>query len=307
MAYSPKNIAIYSAAFAGAVAGCGVGSAAIVDPTTADYAPIVAVAAAWAQAVDTAWGNVTIANSYDAGAIQECSVQYFESRPPFPAAAPFTTQANWTTTATAVVALVQQGDVNASTIQNITLPGSAGSNRAYGSGTATTAGQATITVIAAVKLIAKSSGIFRGYCTLSYAALAAGDQATMTAKVFTDAVAGTPLTLGNNGAIGFGANGVAQPGAVAVNNNGPFTANAGAGITIAGASAGYTLDTKVITEGTAAVGYEFVFESVFGVAAPGAGAESPFTLGTTCLSTISLTNTVAARATGNITLGLTEN
>lgn len=183
--------------------------------------------------------------------------------------------------------------------------GVGGANRAYGSGTATTAGQATITVVAAVKLIAKGSGIFRFALKLSYASATAADVVTLTTKVFTDAVAGTPLTLTNAGAIGFGANGVAQPGNVAVNNNGAFTANAGAGITLTGASAGFTYDTQVQTIGTAAAGAELTITGYTGVAAP-ASPEVPFTLGTTCLVTFSLTNSVAARATGNITVELEE-
>jgi hypothetical protein len=183
--------------------------------------------------------------------------------------------------------------------------GAAGANRAYGSGTATTAGQATITVVAAAKLIAKSTGIFRFNAKISYSAAAATDVATLTTKVFTDAVAGTPLTLGNNGSIGFGSNGVAQPGNVAVNNNGAFTANAGAGITISGASAGFTYDTQVQTIGTAAVGAELTAEGITGLVAP-ASPETPFALGTTCLVTFSLTNSNAARATANITVELIE-
>jgi hypothetical protein len=44
---------------------------------------------------------------------------------------------------------------------------------------------------------------------------------------------------------------------------------------------------------------------VTGNAAP-AAAETPFAIGTTCLVTVSLTNSVAARATANITASLIE-
>lgn len=305
MAYSPLNINVYSAAFAGAMAGIGVPSGAfIVDPATADYASAAAVAAAFAQAVDTAWGAVTVPNSYDLACISEASSQLF-SRGASPLTGNTLLQANWTTVAIALVAMVQQGDTNFAS-QNITPPGIAGANRAYGQGGATTAGQPTITVIAAMKLIAKSSGLFKAWLNMSWAALAAADVGTLTIKVFTDNVAGTPLTLGNVGSVGFGSNGVAQPGNVAVNNNGPFTSNAGAGITITGANAGYTDDTKVITEGTAAVGAILTWENIVGLAAPVAGSETPIPIGKTCLVTVSLTNSVAARATGNISLGMFE-
>lgn len=307
MAYTPLNINVYTAAFAGAMAGLGVPNGAfIIDPTTADYASVAAVAAVFSQAVDTAWGASRIANAYDLAAITDASDALFSRGPGYPFTGVVLTQANWTTVATALVAMVQQGDTNATAVQGITFPGVQNTNRAYGQGGATTAGQATITVVAAVKLIAKSSGLFKAWCNLSWASLTAADVGTMTVKVFTDAVAGTPLTLANNGSIGFGTSGVAQPGNVAVNNNGPFTANAGAGITVTGASAGYTDDTKAITEGTAAVGAILTWDNIVGLAAPSSAAETPIPVGQTCLVTVSLTNSVAARATGNISLGMYE-
>src|SRR3989304_3538996 len=141
----------------------------------------------------------------------------FFGGPGYPLTGAVLTQANWTITATALVASVRQGDTNASAIQNITPPGVSASNRAYGQGGAT-------------------------------------------------------------------------------------TANAGAGITIAGANAGYTEDIKAITQGTAAAGAILTWENIVGAAA--GGVETPFGVGRTCLVTVSLTNSVAARATGNISLGM---
>lgn len=306
MPYTPNNVSVYAAAFAGAMAGIGIPSGAfIIDPTAADYAPQASVAAVFAQAVDTAWGAVVPANSYDLGAIQTAANNLFVKGAGFPITAPVNTQANWTTAAVALVALVREGDVNAGT-QNITFPSGSGSNRAYGQGSATTAGQATITVIAAMKLIAKSSGLFKAWCNLSWASLTAADVATLTVNVYTDAVAGTPLTLGANGSVGTGTNGVAQPGNVAVNNNGVFTANNATGITLAGNAAAYLVDTKVFTEGTAAAGAILTWDNIVGLAQPTAGVENPIPVGKTCLVTVSLTNSAAARATGNISLGMYE-
>lgn len=305
MAYVPKNINVFASAFAGAMAGAGVPNGAfIVDPSAGDYAGVAGVAQAFAQAVDTAWGNVTPANIYDQNCLTDAAQALF-SRGAFPVTAATQTQTNWTTAATALVAMVQEGDAVMAG-QGVNPGAGSGSNRAYGAGGATTAAAATITVIAAAKLIAKGSGLFKAWASMSWAALAAADVGTFTVKVFTDAVAGTPLTLGNVGAIGFGSNGFAQPGQVAVNNNGPFTSNAGAGITITGANAGYTEDTKAVTEGTAAVGAMFAWENVIGVAAAAAGAETPIPVGQTCLVTLSITNSVAARATGNISIGMYE-
>jgi hypothetical protein len=309
MAYTPLNVNVYAAAFSGAMAGLGVPDGAfIVDPTTGDYANVALVASVFSQAVDTAWGTGA-ANAYDVNAIANASSNIFTRGAGYPLTGAVTTQLNWTTVATALVALVRQGNTNATAIQNITFPGvGGGSNRAYGEGTPAVAGAATINIIAAVKLIAKSSGLFKAWCNFSWAALAAVDLGTLTVNVFSDAVAGVPLTLANVVAMGFGSNGVAQPGNVAVNNNGPFGYDglAGTGIAVAGANAGYNADIKVITQGTAAVGAIIAWENIVGLAIPAAGVETPVPLGRTCLVTISLTNTVAARVTGVVSLGMFE-
>lgn len=308
MAYTPLNINVYSAAFAGAVAGLGVPSGAfIIDPTGADYAAPVNVAAFYAQAVDTTWGAAVVANGYDVAAITELSNNIFARGPGYPLTGAVLTQANWIIVATAVVALVQRGDTNASATQNITLPGVSGSNRAWGNGGATTSNTTPAAcIVVAVKLIAKGSGLFRVWCNLSWAALAATHVGTVTINVFSDLVAGVPLTLGNVASIGFGSNGVAQPGNVAVNNNGPFASNNAAGITLAGANAGYLANTKAITEGTAAVGAAIAWEGIVGLAAPVAGAETPIVVGRTCLVVVSLAETVANTATGDISIGMVE-
>lgn len=306
MAYTPLNVLVYSAAFSGAMAAiCEPAGAAVLDPVTGDYAAQASIAAAWAQAVDTAWTN-SPANSYDTDAIKFMSLEFFggHGTGPLSPIGTLATQSNWTVFAVACVAAVRQGDTNFAS-QGITPPGNGNSNRAEGSGTATTAGQATITVVAAMKLIAKSSGIFKAGFSLSWA-LAAADVATMTVKVFTDAVAGTPLTLANAGSIGFGSSGVAQPGNIAVATNGAFTANAGAGIVPAGASAGFTTHTTSFTQGTGATGALFDWDGVVGLALPTALAENPIAIGTSCLITLSLTNSVAARATGNISCHMFE-
>jgi hypothetical protein len=302
--YVPLNIQVFSAAFAGAMASV-VSSGPVADTTQADYANYAAIASAVAQAVDTQWG-ANPASAYELGCLQALVNNYWINRNPSPASlAGYQTVANFTALANAFVAIVKSGDTQL-TANNIAAPGLAGSSRAYGSGGATTAGQATITVIAAAKLISRMSGVFQAWASISYAAAAAADVVTFTAKIFTDAVAGTPLTLGNAAQIGFGSNGIAQPGNVAVNNNGAFASNNGAGITLTGASAGFTADSKVETVGTAAVGAFYAWNNCVGQAASAAGNENPIPNGQTCCLTLSVTNSAAARATGNISIGLIE-
>jgi hypothetical protein len=113
MTYVPQNVNVYTAAFAGAIAGSGVPNGAfIIDPVTGDYAPVTIVAAVFAQAVDTAWG-AGVANQYDVDAIEEVVCNILTKGAGWPITGAVTTQSNWTVVATAIVALVRQGDVKA--------------------------------------------------------------------------------------------------------------------------------------------------------------------------------------------------
>ncbi len=122
MAYVPLNINVYTAAFAGAMAGINVPNGAfITDPDTDDYATQADVAAAFAAAVDTAWGETTVANSYDIEAIEGASNNTFVRGAGNPFNTELTNPDNWANVADAIVAMVLQGDTNA-TAQGITLP-----------------------------------------------------------------------------------------------------------------------------------------------------------------------------------------
>jgi hypothetical protein len=121
MTYSPLNINVYTAAYAGAVAGCGIPTGAfITDPTSDDYGSNISVAVAFAQAVDTAWG-ANAANTYDIEAITDASDNLFARGPGCPIGGVIITQANWTIVATALVALIKKGDSVASA-GGITFP-----------------------------------------------------------------------------------------------------------------------------------------------------------------------------------------
>jgi len=110
MTYSPLNINVYTAAYAGAVAGCGIPTGAfITDPVSNDYGPNISVAVAFAQAVDTAWG-ASPANTYDIEAITDAADNLFARGPGCPIGGVIVTQANWTIVATALVALIRKGD-----------------------------------------------------------------------------------------------------------------------------------------------------------------------------------------------------
>lgn len=127
MPYTPLNVNVYSAAFAGAMAAmCNPTGAAIVDSASANYANFCLVAEAWAQAVDTAWGITPAPNEFDVNCLQSLSAAYHSSHPIAPqASSVFSNPANWTIAARAAVAVVKEGDANFATL-GITPPPLAG-------------------------------------------------------------------------------------------------------------------------------------------------------------------------------------
>lgn len=121
MTYSPTNTQAYVSAFSGAVSGMAV-SGWITDPTSADYASVVAIAGAFAQAFDIAWNSATTLNNLQIQTIQTVSQQEFANRPPSPFSTPvFALPASWSKPATACAALVQASGAYV-TGQGITPP-----------------------------------------------------------------------------------------------------------------------------------------------------------------------------------------
>jgi hypothetical protein len=82
MAYTPKNIQIFTAAFAGALAGMGLSDRIISDSNALTYAGLATVAGAFAQAIDTAWTVARSATLLDVEAIQSESAAYWQDRSP---------------------------------------------------------------------------------------------------------------------------------------------------------------------------------------------------------------------------------
>ncbi len=122
MSYTPLNLDVYTAAYAGAIAGIGIPQGAfIIDPVEADYAPVAAIAAAFAQAFDIAWSATPTANLYDVQAITDAVCNTFVKGPGYPFTGAVTTRENWAVTATAIVALIKEGDARA-VIDGITFP-----------------------------------------------------------------------------------------------------------------------------------------------------------------------------------------
>lgn len=110
MAYAPVNIDAYTNAYSGALAGMAI-SGWIVDPTSADYSNVAAIAGAFAQAFDLVWNNAAELNWLQIQAIQSvCQEQFTGHAPGSLDNAVFTQASNWAVPAAACAALVLEGD-----------------------------------------------------------------------------------------------------------------------------------------------------------------------------------------------------
>jgi hypothetical protein len=111
MTYSPINVAAYTAAFSGAVAGMGV-SGWITDQNSTDYTNVTLIAGAFAQAFDKVWNNATQLNNLELAAITATVQTDFTGRGPGPFNNPtFQDPNNWTQSAGACAALVLESDI----------------------------------------------------------------------------------------------------------------------------------------------------------------------------------------------------
>lgn len=119
MTYAPLNSDIYSAAFAGAMAQCVIrtGQSPTLSPPPT-YTSYVAVADAWAQAVDIVWTALP-ATTFEINAIQTESETYHTTHPVKPSELVFySNPANWAIPATALVAAVRTGTTPTEIPQN---------------------------------------------------------------------------------------------------------------------------------------------------------------------------------------------
>ena len=111
MTYSPINVAAYTSAFSGAIAGMGV-SGWITDQTSSDYEDVTLIAGAFAQAFDQVWNNATQLNNLELAAITAIVQTDFNGRGPGPFNnLKFQDPNNWTQSAGACAALVLESDI----------------------------------------------------------------------------------------------------------------------------------------------------------------------------------------------------
>ena len=105
MAYIPQNVIVFTAAYAGAVSALATSGGKLSESLSADISGPVAIAGAFAQAVDEAWGTNT-ASQLDVQNIgSACAGVFLGAYPSGATAATFDTPGFWATMASAVVTL----------------------------------------------------------------------------------------------------------------------------------------------------------------------------------------------------------
>src|SRR5271157_570118 len=127
MSYTPINTKVFTAAYAGAIAGMAV-SGWITDPTSADYSNATIIAGAFAQSFDTIWNDSAALNSLELAAITAIVQTDFNGRGPGPFNSPtYQSPHNWNSAAAACIALVLECDIYFAG-QGITPPTPGGGN-----------------------------------------------------------------------------------------------------------------------------------------------------------------------------------
>lgn len=107
---SPQNKTVYTAAYAGAIAGIAASQRTPTDTVSTDLPTVgeASLAGAWAQELDAQWGTAA-PSTLDVLSIEECSAAVFIGSCP-PAVQPFLSAANWSTPVAAVIAIVKAGE-----------------------------------------------------------------------------------------------------------------------------------------------------------------------------------------------------
>jgi len=107
--YIPSNLDVFTAAYAGAIAGMGVSDRVPTSPVYADYAGLASVAGAFAQAFDTAYAGYPV-DGLSLATIQEVCETAWQSRAP-QAVDPQLTPSTYYSLCNALVAIVASGEV----------------------------------------------------------------------------------------------------------------------------------------------------------------------------------------------------
>jgi hypothetical protein len=114
-----QNPDIYFAALAGALGGM-FGDRGITSPAPSDYAPEVAVAQAWAQALDTAWASTPV-TPLAVQCVEDCSISAWIGRGA-PADGSFAVASRWSIPANAIKAAALEAGLSVADQGIVTPP-----------------------------------------------------------------------------------------------------------------------------------------------------------------------------------------
>lgn len=150
--YTPNNPNVFNAAYTGCLYGIAENTAAISDVVESDYANPAVIAGAFAQAVDTVWGSVTVANQLDIGIITSACRNYWLRGASPAAQGSYQLASTWSQAAQAIVDLVDAAEAyfTAQGITPLPIPSGGGSVTLTGDVTGTESGGIVPTTIASV-------------------------------------------------------------------------------------------------------------------------------------------------------------
>lgn len=301
MAYTPQNVNVFSAAFAGALAGMTT-SGLPTDPVSADYINITNVALQFAESFDTAWG-ATFANQYHINCILGIAQSVWDSRTP-PTTTPFTTTpGTFTSLCNALIGIVNEGQTIL--VGQGVNPSHLGANWASVMGVSgATLGtihsqtSASSTGVLAMVLNPQSSGVFDVGVRLTYS------DGTTAGSITHSLV----TKQGGAGNVLAGTGFLAQvktstfPGSGTSGGILNADASGGAGITFGGSGIGTftivqandvqaTLTGLLTANGIGTQG--FAWRGLIDATGDSSGTKTPFTIGLPCCVGVALTSTAA--------------
>jgi hypothetical protein len=306
MAYAILNPNIYYAAFSGAMAGMtgysmGSGQATAV---AANYSVQANAAFAFAQSYDTNRGGSPSLPFENLLTSQLCK-EAFENRNPG-----LVTNVNVPATWTGLSADILAAVTEAINVSNAGTTGTAGApNFAFITADATANGEGSggPTIVAAIQLVSKYTGVFDWTASAVQAAAAATEVVTWI--VTTQTAAGAPAFTFTGGTPAKGGISTgAPPAAQCVVTNGV----AGTGIVVtAGGGGELTQWSSAETVGTAAVGSKFgtggvAQNSVTTATVPNTTGGVRFPLNSNVILLMKITNSATNRVVSNINMSLTE-
>lgn len=298
MAYTPNNLAVYTQAFSGAVAGL-LGQSTPLGTTRGQYTKTINIAGAWAQEVDTKWNTADDPDSFENAEIFAFSNDLFQVYEPQPdtgttGIGSSTNPATYANTALDLLAVLADGETYLDG-QGIAPPSINESNLGWMNDQATTNGQGDggPTTVAIVQAVVRGSGIFRW--AVSGAQPAAAGTEVVTWRASYETGVGAVTTTGGT---------AATLGEAAVGGKTQYASAAtGTGIVVtAGGGADEALASEAGTVGTAAVGSSFAASGILQNNVAG----TPFAQGSNVILKLGLTNSATNRVVSSMNVSLEE-